>query len=514
MLSLMRAHGLDERFPAASESAAREQSPTLSASDLDGRRDFREWLTLTIDPEDAKDFDDAVSLELCPGGDMILGVHIADVAHYVARDSEVDREAYVRATSVYLVDRVITMLPPYLTTEVCSLRAGEDRLTHSVLMHLTAQGDVREVETAASVIHSRARLSYEQAQGVLDGHDEDGLAPDVREAVTRMHALARELRARRLRDGSVDLVMPEVKCEVDQDGRVLAIHKRAATEAYQLIEEFMLLANQAVARKMAAAGDPGIYRVHDEPNEQQWGQMTIDLDAVGIHAAPRTAADINKVARRVRGTGTEFIAQLAMLKNFKRAEYAAECRGHFGLAFTHYTHFTSPIRRYPDLIAHRVLQAIERGQPPPYSPAALASMARHCSVREREADEAEKESVEIKRLDYFRRRLWSGDIGPHTGCIVGMTPKGLFVELEDSLQRGLVPFHSFPDDFYRINRERTEARGRRSRSVWSIGQRVEVELARVDATRRFVDFRMVTPPRRANPHVPRPLRGDAPKGPK
>jgi ribonuclease R len=387
------------------------------------------------------------------------------------------------------------MLPRYLTTEVCSLQPASDRLTRSVFVDIDPDGyGVLNRETCASVIHSRARLTYEQVQQLFDAGDEPSIDAEVKAALLEMRGLARALRQQRVQQGSIDFAMPEIKCELNAEGRVVALRRREAREAYQLIEEFMLVANQAVARIIDGRERPGLYRVHDEPDEEQWAKMSADLLALGISVLPTSRADINRITRQVDGSPIAYATQLAILKNFKRAEYVAERRSHFGLAFDYYTHFTSPIRRYPDLVTHRILGALEAGLPSPYGAAELEAVARHCSMMEREADAAEKESVDIKRVEFFQRRLWDGDVGPFKGLVTAVTPKGLIVELGESLQRGMVPFSSFVDDYYRVNPDRTQAAGRRSRRTWSVGQPVRVELTRVDTTRRLVDFRMVDQP--------------------
>lgn len=501
MLALLRGRQLDPDFTDAVKDEARRFAPGLPAEALDGRRDLRSLLTLTIDPVDAKDYDDAVSLEITPGGDYLLGVHIADVAHYVEPGSAMDLEARTRGTSVYLVDRVITMLPPYLTTEVCSLQPNTDRVTHSVMMNFSKEGVFMGAETCRSTIHSKARLNYQEVQAFLDGGEVDGVTTEVRECLSVMRKLARLLRRHRVAAGSVDLVMPEVKCLLDAEGHVVEVQRRGATEAYQLIEEFMLAANQAVARRFDGQDAPGLYRVHEPPEEEQWAEMAAVLDGLGVSLRSFDRDAINAVSRAVEDTPISYAAQLAILRHFKRAMYAAELGEHFGLAFSHYTHFTSPIRRYPDLVAHRLLRALEDGDAPPYSQEEISRIAEHCSQREREADEAESESVEIKRVDFYAKKLWAGEIGPYHGVITGMVPRGLLVELSDSLQRGLVPFTSFPGEYYRISSDRTRAMSRRRKSVWRLGDEVQVELTRVDTARRLIDFRMVSQPgkRRKSP---------------
>lgn len=490
-LSFMRSYEIYETFPRHVEDEARTHARVPGPEELKDRRDLRGLLTFTIDPEDARDYDDAVSLETLSDGTFRLGVHIADVAHYVPRNSAIDKEARQRGTSIYLVDQVVTMLPVYLTTEVCSLVADQDRLTHTVSLHIDAEGTVLGAETYPSVIHSRARLTYEQVQRLLFEGARDGIAPEVAATLRAMHGLSRLLRARRMRGGAIDLTMPEVRCILDAHGHPIDIVRRTAFDSYQLIEEFMLVANRAVAEILVKKGVPAVYRVHEEPDEQQWAQMAEDLEALGFHATPESGFDITRIAAQVRGEAREPVVNLCMLRNLKRAMYASGCDGHFGLAFEHYLHFTSPIRRYPDLLVHRVLKAVERGAPPPYSQTDAHALALHCSARERQADEASRDHLDLKRIELFEHRLWKGDIGPYAGVVTGMNPKGCFVELTDSLLRGMVKLSSVPGPRPRVADNGARLMGAGSRVLLRIGQEVQVELARVDGARRLVDFRLL-----------------------
>lgn len=488
VLSVMRDHGLDPDFPAEAARAAEQHPPALQPGATKHRRDLRGELTFTIDPEDARDYDDAVSLTRAPSGGWVLGVHIADVAHFVVAGSSIDREACARGNSVYLVDRHLPMLPPYLTTEVCSLRAGVDRLTHTVEAEIDGDGRVVSSETFRSVIRSSARLTYEQVQALFDGRDGHGIPSPVAKALADMRELARTLRARRMGAGAIDLAIPEIRCVLDAGGRVVEIRKRGASEAYHLIEEFMLVANGVVAGILAAREVPAVYRIHDEPDEEQWARMKTDLDALGVRLGEPTREGLNAAARTAAGTPMQYTVHLAILRNLKRALYSPESREHFGLAARPYTHFTSPIRRFPDLAVHRMLAAVEERRPPPYSFEEAARIASQCSETERNADEAEDESVQVKRIAFYRAKQQRGEIGPFPGVVVGMLPKGLIVELADTLQRGLLPFSALRDDHYTLTPAGNRAMGRRHRGTWELGRKVDVMLARVDTARRRVDF--------------------------
>lgn len=503
---ILRSHGIESSF---SDEVMKEvpEGPESSTPDTDGRVDLCDELTFTIDPEEAKDFDDAVSIRSVADG-WELGVHIADVAHYVKPGSQTDREAYDRGTSVYLVDRVIPMLPGKLTTDICSLKPNVDRLTHSVWITITPEGNVLNARTARSVICSRARLTYEKVQAYLDNNENNDIPDAVCEALTIVHRVAVILRRKRIKEGSIDLAMPEVRCILDEEGHTIEIKKRTSFEAYQLIEECMLAANRAVAELFTKREVPGLYRIHEEPNEDQWAQMSAELSSLGIPVSPENRDDINRVAHQVADAPMQYNAQLAMLRNFKRAMYAAYRAEHFGLAFQDYTHFTSPIRRYPDLIVHRILCAIEDNEAPPCSAEELARIAQHCSVKERDADDAETESIKAARIDYYQRLLQNKEIGPFNAVISTIVSRGLIVELQDTLQRGLVPFASMNRDYYEVDPRKTSAKGRRGGGEWKIGQSLRVLLTRVDAAQGFVDFRL------ADESEPAPAKGKRTKGSK
>lgn len=488
VVSILRDRELSETFPDHVQHAADSRSVSLDAADLAGRRDLRAIPTVTIDPVDAKDFDDAVSLLRNGDGTFKLYVHIADVAHFVPMGSIVDKEALERGNSVYMVDRHVPMLPKHLTADVCSLRPHSDRLAHTVIADLDSGGNVLHVETCRAVIHSKLRLNYEQVQDFIDNKSEEAVTPNLRPMLRDMIAMSATLRDKRMRNGALDLAMPEVKIHLDKMGRATGIHRRGANEAYHVVEEFMLIANCCVAELLQTRGIPTLYRIHEAPTDEQWERMAVDLSSLGLRDKPRAQKDLNPITRRAAGTAQEYPVNLAILKNLKRAMYSPHLDIHFGLAFDCYAHFTSPIRRYADLVVHRGLCALEAKQKPPYSIEDCEKIAEHVSETERTAAEAETESLDVKRIEYYANALAQGEIGPHRAIVAGFVSRGLIVETVETLQRGLLPFASLRDDFYEFNASRGCAEGKRSRKRLTLGTEVSVTLSRVDTVKRLIDF--------------------------
>ena len=455
---------------------------------MEGRRDLRGACVVTIDPSDARDYDDAVSVEpLGSGKGWRLGVHIADVAAYVTPGTKVDAEARERGNSVYLVDRCIRMLPEELTVRVCSLQPGEDHLTHTVEMTVGPDGRVSGVETYRSVIRSRACLNYDEVQAHFDRGTGVRGGEEVRRGVDELKAASEALRERRMAGGALDFALPEARCVLGADGQAVGFARRAAKEAYGLIEECMLAANRAVAEKIRAAGAPSVYRVHDEPDDEQWENMAAELSALGLKEPPRDGLEMSRLARSLDGDGRKEMAMLAMLRNMQRAVYSSECAPHFGLGFEAYAHFTSPIRRYPDLLVHRVLCAVEEGRKPPYGEGEIERWAVHCGDTERDAAEMEAQSLQAVRLRYYARLLEKGEVGPFEGTVTGLNPKGLLVELRDSLQPGLLPYSAMGKERFLLAPDSFHAYGSKGKE-YALGQRVEVCIAAVDEERRRVDF--------------------------
>ena len=499
---------LPDSFPPEVEEEAARVAVPVRADDIAGRTDFREWPTVTIDPETARDHDDAVSLDRLRDGGFRLGVHIADVGHYVGEGGALDQEAYLRGTSIYFPDRVLPMLPHALSSDVCSLVEGRDRLTQSVVLELDARGSVRRTEFHDGVIRSAARLTYQEVQAVLDGHaaPRERLAPLV-PSLLGMAELAKQMRKRRYERGSLDFDLPEPKLLLGPDGEMTGIVPHERLESMRLIEEFMLAANEAVAEALHREGAGTLYRVHERPDPERVEEFCELVSSFGYRVPPNLEEvrpeDFQLVLRQIEGKPEEKLVSYLLLRTMKLARYHEENLGHFGLATDMYAHFTSPIRRYPDLVAHRALGAIRRGLDPSreaWLRERLPEMGRHLSEVERRAAEAERELVEWKKVRFMAGRL--GEV--FTGYVTGVQAFGLFVELEELYVQGLVHVSSMSDDYYRLNEKAHLLKGENTGRTYRLGDRVEVQVARVDLERRQIDFALVEVIERARGAAPRP----------
>jgi ribonuclease R len=492
---IMAKYGLPDAFPAEVEAEAARVPAAVTGADLRDRTDFREWETVTVDPETARDHDDAISLDVLPGGGWRLAVHIADVAHYVPAGSALDQEAYLRGTSVYFPDRVVPMLPHALSSNICSLVEGQDRLTQTVVLELDAKGAVRGAQFHDGVIRSRARMTYQQVQAIVDGDAvlRERFHPLVA-LFLRMDGLARLMRQRRYARGSLDFDLPEPKLVLDEAGEMAGIVAHERLDSMRTIEEFMLAANEAVAARLDRADTPALFRVHEQPDPgkvEEFAELVasfgyrVPADLEGIRPQ-----DFQLILRQIEGKPEEKLISYLLLRTMKLARYHEENLGHFGLAAPMYAHFTSPIRRYPDLVAHRALRALRRGGEavaPDDAPADLAEMGRHLSDMERRASEAERELVEWKKVRFMAGKL--GEV--FSGYVTGVQAFGLFVELDEIYVQGLVHVSSMTDDYYRFDEKAHTLRGENTRKAYRLGDRVEVQVARVDLERRQVDFALV-----------------------
>jgi ribonuclease R len=500
---IIRKHELPHRFGEAAqreaERVAAERAPTEADIAASGRVDLRERTLVTIDGETARDFDDAVGAERLRGGGTRLYVAIADVSHYVDDGGALDREAYERGTSVYFPDRAIPMLPEVLSNGVCSLNPGVDRYALTAELTFDAQGRAVQAAFYPSVIRSRARLTYTLVRRLVA--DRDAEARREHAALLRdlelMAGLAETLRAQRRQRGSIDFDLPEPYIVLDLEGGIEAIVRSERNLAHQLIEEFMLAANEAVARYLSALEVPTLYRVHEEPAREKVDGFREFLHNLGYTLGGQPGGPIHpkmfqKLVDEARGRPEERLVNTVMLRTMKQARYASENVGHFGLASPDYTHFTSPIRRYPDLVVHRILREVQTaGSIPARRRAALAgrlaAVAEHCSDRERRAMEAEREIVALKKCQFMASRVGE----EYDGVVAGVAAFGFFVELADVFVEGLVRVSSLADDYYRYVEKSQALVGRHTRRAFRIGDRVRVRVDRVDVDARHIDFALV-----------------------
>jgi ribonuclease R len=503
VLSIIRKYHLPTEFPRDVLDLARGIPETIDARQLEGRKDLRGKFIVTIDPDDARDFDDAIHVEKI-GSSWHLGVHIADVAAYVEPGSPLDREARRRGNSVYLPDRVIPMLPERLSNGVCSLNPGVDRLTHSVFIDFDKHGAAKSARFAHSVIRSAHRLTYKQAYAILSAPPTDRLGE-------RLHLaweLAALLRRKRFEHGALDLDFPEVKVSVDKDGRPVKLERAENDESHQLIEEFMLAANEAVARELKRRAIPTIYRIHENPDPEKLAEYREFVLSFNYRAGDLThRAELQRLLASIRGKPEEQALKVALLKSLKRARYSPQPLGHYGLAKANYLHFTSPIRRYADLVVHRALGRARSPSAParlavrPYHKhglnpdmAEIASIAEHISATERTAADAEIDAIQTKKLEFFQRQLDTRNPQIFRAAIIDVRNYGLMVELPDALVTGLVHVSSLIDDFYLFDLGRRQLIGRRSRKRFSVGDELSVFVVRVDAFKRQVDFAITPAP--------------------
>jgi ribonuclease R len=480
--------GLPGAFPEEVLDDARTQADRFDESIPASRRDLTDRVIVTIDPVDARDFDDAISLERVERGHWLLGVHIADVSHFVRADSPLDQEARNRGTSVYLPDRVIPMIPEIVSNNLASLQPGKVRYAKTCWIEFSPEGIPVHSAVEPTAIRSRRRFTYEEVDVFLGDPDTPAveMTPEVRSLLGRMRDLARILRARRIARGSLQLEMPEVKIDLDRDGRVSGAHVVENTESHQIIEEFMLAANEAVAEALKAAEAPFLRRIHPAPDPRKLRQLTEFVSELGFEVdSLESRFELQRLLDMARGKPEEHAVHYAVLRSLTRAAYGPQDEGHYALASDCYCHFTSPIRRYPDLTIHRALEAVARGRRPPAE--GLMQLGGECSDLERRAEAAERELVKLKLLNFLKSR-----IGEEMDAVVtGVEAFGLFVQGLGLPAEGLVPLDTLPDDAYRYDRASHTLSGRRPGQTFRLGDRVRVAVARVDVDRRELNFRLV-----------------------
>lgn len=491
MHSILAEFGLPIDFPEEVEQEAEKFGDSIDQEEFKNRLDIRDTLTFTIDPVDAKDFDDAISFKELKNGNYEIGVHIADVSHYVRPGSLIEEEAFKRATSVYLVDRTIPMLPEKLSNNLCSLRPNEDRLAFSTLFKITPKGAIVGEWYGRTVIHSDRRMAYEDAQEIIEGKEDDLFKP-----LSELNRLALKFRKQRFRKGSIGFETTEVRFELDEQGKPTGVVPKKRFDAHKLIEEYMLLANKKVAEhvfKMKKGRNKltMIYRIHEQPDYEKLRTFAQFARRFGHNIKTEgkmaISQSINKMLEETEGTAEHNLLSSLAIRTMAKARYSTENAGHFGLAFAHYSHFTSPIRRYPDVIAHRLLEHYLNGGDSADAEE-IESQAKHSSEQERLAVDAERASVKYKQVEYIQMqdpdRTWEG-------VVSGISDFGIFVEIVENLCEGMVRLSDLSDDYYEYDEENYRLIGKRSKRIISFGEKVEVRVKDTNLERRTIDLELL-----------------------
>ncbi len=490
MNAILAQYGFPLSFPQAVEKEANSFPKEVSAADLQDRRDFREALTFTIDPADAKDFDDAISVSFLADGTYEIGVHIADVSHYVRPNTPLDKEAYERGTSVYLVDRVIPMLPEILSNDLCSLRPNEDKLTFSAVFIMDAQAKVLSQWFGRTIIHSNKRFSYEEAQEIIENK-----TGEYAKELTLLDDLAHILRVQKFKDGAINFESAEVKFRLDEQGKPIGVYVKERKEAHKLIEEFMLLANRRVAEFIATKVKGKnkltfIYRSHDSPNLESLEQFSTFASRFGYRISTKNdreiARSLNHLMDDVEGKKEQNILTQLAIRSMAKAIYTTKKTSHYGLAFDYYTHFTSPIRRYPDVMVHRLLaHYLEGGKSENAEYYEMASS--HASAMEKRAADAERASVKYKQAEYLENNV--GSI--FSGIISGVTEWGMYVEIIENKCEGMIRLRDISDDFYVLDEKNYCIVGQRKNKKYQLGDEVKVRVKKVDLAKKQIDFSLI-----------------------
>ncbi|MFT4736197.1 MAG: ribonuclease R [Cyclobacteriaceae bacterium] len=486
--SIMAEFGLPFKFPQRLEDAAAKISEEITADEIKSRRDMRSITTFTIDPADAKDFDDALSLERLDNGRLEIGVHIADVSHYVQPDTILEEEARDRATSVYLVDRTIPMLPEKLSNGLCSLRPNEDKLTFSAVFEMDEEGKVFKKWFGKTVIHSDRRFSYEDAQERIES-----TTGDFADEIVLLNEIAMKLRSQRFKKGAVNFETVEVKFVLDEKGKPLEVVPKERKEAHKMIEEFMLMANREVAtfifenKEARSTKEPAtfVYRVHEDPDPEKLQNFAAFAARFGhkMNTTDNVAHSLNELMEKIEGKPEQNVLESIAIRSMAKARYTTDPKGHFGLAFEHYSHFTSPIRRYPDVMVHRLLSHyLQKGKSP--DPAGYEQDCMHSSEREKRAADAERASIKYKQVEFMATMIGES----FDGIVSGVTEWGIFVEIIATKCEGMVRVADLDDDFYEFDEKNFRVVGKRNKKIITLGDKLHVQVVRTDIERRNIDL--------------------------
>ena len=490
--SIMAEFGLPFRFPKKIEKAADSISDEITEEEISQRRDFRHITTFTIDPFDAKDFDDALSIQKTEGGRFEIGVHIADVSHYLEAGTALDKEAVERATSVYLVDRTIPMLPERLSNGLCSLRPNEEKLTFSAVFEMDGKGAISNKWFGRTIIKSDRRFTYEEAQERIDGLD-----GDFKDEIITLNNIAKQLRKKKFQQGAVNFETVEVKFKLDEAGKPLEVIPKERKDAHKMIEEFMLLANKEVARHIFHWKEKGkeegsktfVYRVHDDPDPEKLSTFISFASKFGhkVDLAKNLSGGLNKLMEDIEGKPEQNVLESLAIRSMAKAKYTTDPRGHFGLAFDHYTHFTSPIRRYPDVMVHRLLDHYLSGGKNP-GPDEFEPLCLHSSEREKRAADAERASIKYKQVEFMESMLGE----EFEGIVSGVTEWGIFVEIIETKCEGMIRMSDLDDDFYEFDEKQMRVIGRNNKQMITLGDPLRVMVAKTDIDKRTIDLELVT----------------------
>jgi ribonuclease R len=493
MNAVLAEYGFPLEFPAKVEQESNAISTEITKEEIKKRRDFRDTLTVTIDPFDAKDFDDAISFKKLPNGRFEVGVHIADVSHYVQPGTALDAEAFERGTSVYLVGKVIPMLPEKLSNELCSLRPHEDKLTFSAVFEMDSEGHVHDQWYGRTVIHSDRRFTYEEVWEILQDENSKG---DYAEELRILNGLAYKLRDARFRDGAINFETTEVKFKLDEEGKPIGVYVKERNDAHKLVEDFMLLANRKVAEFIATKGTKRnsltfVYRVHDTPNEEVLNDFAKFASRFGYKVQTKNHKEIsrslNQLMTDVEGKKEQNVLTQLAIRSMAKAIYSTKKTSHYGLAFDFYTHFTSPIRRYPDVMVHRLLQHyLDNGKS--VDQEAYEKMCLHASQMEKRAADAERMFIKYKQAEYLQDNVGQ----EFTGIISGVTEWGIYVEIIENKCEGMVRLRDIDDDFYVLDPVNYCIIGQRKKRKYQLGDEVKIRVRKVDLSKKQIDFQLIT----------------------